>query len=82
MKGERLGIIGKNGSGKSTFLNLITNNKLIDTGSIKIKRILTLVFFDQSGSQFKDQDSIKENMIPGGGILLMLLEKKFIFAGI
>ena len=37
MKGERLGIIGKNGSGKSTFLNLITNNKLIDTGSIKIK---------------------------------------------
>ena len=28
MKGERLGIIGKNGSGKSTFLNLITNQQI------------------------------------------------------
>ena len=82
MKGERLGIIGKNGSGKSTFLNLITNNKLIDTGSIKIKKNINFSFFDQSGSQFKDQDSIKENMIPGGGDFIDVAGKKFIFAGI
>ena len=82
MKGERLGIIGKNGSGKSTFLNLITNNKLIDTGSIKKKKNINFSFFDQSGSQFKDQDSIKENMIPGGGDFIDVAGKKFIFAGI
>ena len=81
MKGERLGIIGKNGSGKSTFLNLITNNKLIDTGSIKIKKNINFSFFDQSGSQFKDQDSIKENMIPGGGDFIDVAGKKIHICG-
>ncbi len=81
MKGERLGIIGKNGSGKSTFLNLIVNNKLIDTGSIKIKKNINFSFFDQSGSQFKDQYSIKENMIPGGGDFIDVAGKKIHICG-
>ena len=45
MKGEKLGIIGKNGSGKSTFLNLVVNNSLIDEGSIKIRKNVRISFF-------------------------------------
>ena len=33
-KGERIGIIGKNGIGKSTFLNMITGNESPDSGTI------------------------------------------------
>ena len=39
MKGEKIGIIGRNGSGKSTFLNLVVNNNTVSEGSIKIKKI-------------------------------------------
>ena len=44
MKGEKLGIIGKNGSGKSTFLNLVIDNSLIDEGSIKIRKNVRISF--------------------------------------
>ena len=33
-RGERIGIIGKNGTGKSTFLNLITQNIPVDSGKV------------------------------------------------
>ena len=36
-KGERMGIIGKNGTGKTTFLNLLTQTALPDSGKVKIK---------------------------------------------
>ena len=76
MKGEKLGIIGKNGSGKSTFLNLVIDNSLIDEGSIKIRKNVRISFFDQSGAQFDNNKTIKENLIPGGGDYLFVGEKK------
>ena len=38
LRGEKVGIIGGNGSGKSTFLKMINNNQLIDEGTIKIRK--------------------------------------------
>jgi ATP-binding cassette subfamily F protein uup len=35
-KGDRIGLAGKNGTGKSTFLNLITGEEKPDTGSIAV----------------------------------------------
>ena len=74
MKGEKIGIIGKIGSGKSTFLNLIKDKNIIDEGNIKIRKI-GISYFDQSGEQFNDDKTIKENMIPGGGDYLFVGDK-------
>lgn len=52
-KGERLGIIGHNGSGKSTFLNLITGKLFPDGGVIDTGQSTVFGYYDQSEPDFK-----------------------------
>ncbi len=48
-KGERLGIIGKNGTGKSTFLNVLTGKENIDAGKIVIGETIKFGYYTQKG---------------------------------
>jgi len=48
-KGERIGIIGKNGSGKTTFLNILTQQLKPDTGKVVIGETLSFGYYTQSG---------------------------------
>ena len=80
-RGQKIGILGKNGSGKSTFLNMIKNPEIIDEGNIKIRKNVDFSFFDQSGSQLYYNKSIKENMIPGGGDYIEVVNKKIHICG-
>ena len=47
-KGERIGILGKNGVGKSTFLNIITNKEKPDSGKINLGETINYGYFTQS----------------------------------
>ena len=46
-KGEKIGIIGKNGVGKSTFLKIITNKEKADSGKINLGETINYGFFTQ-----------------------------------
>jgi ATP-binding cassette subfamily F protein uup len=46
-KGERIGILGKNGVGKSTFLNIITGKEKIDSGKINVGETINFGYFTQ-----------------------------------
>jgi ATP-binding cassette subfamily F protein uup len=48
-KGERIGILGKNGVGKSTFLNIITGKEKADSGKINIGETINYGYFTQGG---------------------------------
>jgi ATP-binding cassette subfamily F protein uup len=48
-KGERIGIIGKNGSGKSTFLNMITDHLKPDSGKVIVGETTKFGYYTQSG---------------------------------
>lgn len=48
-RGERIGIIGKNGTGKSTFLNILTKTILPDAGKVIIGDTIKLGYYTQSG---------------------------------
>ncbi len=48
-RGERIGIIGKNGTGKSTFLNIITGGVKVDSGKVIIGETVKFGYYTQSG---------------------------------
>ncbi len=48
-RGERIGIIGKNGTGKSTFLNLLTGTIPLDSGKVVIGETIKVGYYTQSG---------------------------------
>lgn len=53
-KGERIGIIGKNGSGKSTFINVLQGLEPADSGKINIGDTVIFGNYSQSGLEVKD----------------------------
>jgi len=52
-RNDRIGIIGKNGTGKSTFLNLLTSNEAVDSGKIICGETLKFGYYTQSGITVK-----------------------------
>ena len=50
---ERIGIVGKNGAGKSTFLNLMTGDLVAERGTIERGETLRIGYYRQDGISFK-----------------------------
>lgn len=48
-RGERIGIIGKNGTGKSSFLNLLTGTLPLDGGKVVVGETIKIGYYTQSG---------------------------------
>ena len=61
-KGERIGIIGKNGIGKSTFLNMITGNESPDSGTIVTGQTVAYGYYTQKGIKFDERKTVLETI--------------------
>lgn len=57
-KGERIGVIGKNGTGKSTFLDIITQKSYIDSGKIIIGETVKFGYYTQEGIKIKNDQKV------------------------
>jgi ATP-binding cassette subfamily F protein uup len=57
-RGERIGIIGKNGTGKSTFLNIITEKIPIDSGKIMLGETVKFGYYTQKGIKVKEGQKV------------------------
>ncbi|MEE9364717.1 MAG: ABC-F family ATP-binding cassette domain-containing protein [Cellulophaga sp.] len=53
LKGERIGIIGENGSGKSTFLNIISGLDEPDSGKVVVGETIKFGYYTQKGIEIK-----------------------------
>ena len=58
LRGERLGIIGKNGTGKSTFLNILTGSLKPDTGKVVIGDTVQFGYYTQGGMPIKEGQKV------------------------
>jgi ATP-binding cassette subfamily F protein uup len=59
-KNERIGIIGKNGTGKSTFLNVLTGGLTPDKGKVVHGETLKIGYYTQGGIQAKEGQKVIE----------------------
>jgi len=57
-KGERIGIIGKNGVGKSTFLKIITGEEPVDSGEVETGQTIVYGHYKQSGIEIKEKERV------------------------
>ncbi len=66
-RGDRIGILGKNGSGKTSFLKLLIGELEADGGNIKRKKELEFSYFDQKRKDLKDDETLWKTLCPEGG---------------
>jgi ATP-binding cassette subfamily F protein uup len=59
-RGDRVGIVGKNGSGKTTFLNIITGNLEPDSGSVEKGQTIVFGYYNQNGIEFNEEKKVIE----------------------
>ncbi len=57
-KGEKIGIIGKNGVGKSTFLKIITGEEKPDSGDVLTGQTIIYGHYKQQGISFKENERV------------------------
>lgn len=57
-KGEKIGIIGKNGVGKSTFLKIITGEEVADEGQVITGQTIVYGHYKQTGHHFKNDERV------------------------
>ena len=58
LRGERIGIIGKNGTGKSTFLNIVTGLEPPDSGKIVVGETIKFGYYTQNGITIKEGQKV------------------------
>ena len=79
-RGERIGIIGKNGTGKSTFLNVLTGTIPLDQGKVVVGDTIKIGYYTQSGINPKPGQKVID-IIKEYGEYIPLTKGKIISAG-
>ena len=67
MRGDRIGLVGPNGIGKSTLLRIILGVLQPDTGRVRHGTRLSVAYFDQRREQLDPEATLWETVCPHGG---------------
>lgn len=66
MRGDKIGVIGPNGVGKTTLLKLLLGELSPQSGSVRLGTNLQIAYFDQLREQLDEQTTVQENLGAGG----------------
>jgi ATP-binding cassette subfamily F protein uup len=74
-RGDRIGIVGRNGSGKTTFLKLLVDELKPDGGTVKRAKDLALSYFDQKRKDLKPDNTLQRTLCPNGSDYIEVMGK-------
>ncbi|MBS5492850.1 MAG: ATP-binding cassette domain-containing protein [Sutterella wadsworthensis] len=80
LRGDRLGLIGHNGVGKSTLIKLLLGNLSPDSGEVKLGTNLQIAYFDQLREQLDLSKTVAETISPGSEWIDIGGQRKHIIA--
>lgn len=66
MRGDRIGVLGLNGSGKTSFLRLLVGEMEVDSGKVKVSPAVEFSYFDQRRADLEPDWSVWRNLCPDG----------------
>jgi ATP-binding cassette subfamily F protein uup len=69
MRGDKIGVIGPNGCGKTTLINLLLGNIIPQSGSVRLGSNVKIAYFDQLREQIEDEKTVWENVLPNGNMV-------------
>jgi ATP-binding cassette subfamily F protein uup len=78
MRGDRIGLIGANGTGKSTLIQLILGELAPDAGTVRLGTRLSIAYFDQLRAQLDPNATLAEAISPGSDWVQLGAERKHI----
>jgi len=75
LRGDRIGIVGKNGSGKTSFLKMLVGELAPDNGRIKLAKEINFSYFDQKRKDLKMDASLHTTLCPNGSDYIEVMGK-------
>jgi ABC transport system ATP-binding/permease protein len=80
MRGDRIGLIGPNGIGKSTLLNILLGKIVPQQGSVHHGTKLEIAYFDQLRAALNLEKTVAENVVEGSDFIEMNGKKRHIIS--
>ena len=78
LRGDKLGIVGPNGCGKTTLLEALLGKRELDAGSVRLGTRLQIAYFDQLREQLDDDQTVRFNLAEGAEHVMVGDRKKHV----